>query len=206
MVVGPQATRMNLLIRQSHRCFVIAFQPGGLYRLLGIPMTNLYDDGFEGNELVGKEIDPITEQLQHANSFHEMTCIAEAFLLKRLSALKEILPFDKAMQVLVQSNGMVSIDAVAALSCLSLRQFERKCQERIGYSPKFYARLARFSKAYRLKESSPLLSWTSIAHESGYYDQMHFIRDFKQFAGITPTGMGQQMNRAKFAMQGPFKL
>lgn len=206
IVVGPQATRMNLLVRNSHRCFVIAFHPAGLYRLLGIPMNQLYDDGFEGWQLVGKDIELVTEQLQEASSFSEMIAIGEKFLLKKYSLLKAILPFDTALQALVKQNGLIPIEEVASISCLSLRQFERKCHERIGYSPKFFARLARFSKAYRLRETNPALSWTCIAHEAGYYDQMHFIRDFKQFAGITPTGMDETIVANPFPMQAPLKL
>lgn len=206
IVVGPQATRMNLLVRRSHKCFVIAFHPGGLYRLLGIPMNELFDDGFEGKQLVGAAIENIVERLQEATSFIEMTGIAEAFLISKLSSVKSILPFDTAMLALSKNNGLLSIDHIASLSCLSLRQFERKCHQRIGYSPKFFARLARFSKAYRLRESQPALSWTSIAHEAGYYDQMHFIRDFKQFAGLTPTGMSGQIAANPFPMQAPLKF
>jgi len=206
MVVGPQATRMNLMVRKSHRCFVMAFHPGGLYRLLGIPMKELYDDGFEGREVAGAEMANLTEQLQETASFIQMVGIAESFLLKKHSAIKTALPFDDAMRVLVKNNGAVAVEQIASLSCLSLRQFERKCHERIGYSPKFFARLARFSTAYRLRENNPQLSWTSIAHQSGYYDQMHFIRDFKQFAGVTPNVMKEQIVSNPFPMQAPLKL
>ncbi|MBC7947431.1 MAG: AraC family transcriptional regulator [Chitinophagaceae bacterium] len=206
MVVGPQATRMNLIVRRSHRCFVIAFKPGGLYRLLGIPMRELFDDGFEGREVLGSEVESITEQLQEATTFPEMVVIAENFLVDKLSTIESILPFDTAMQLLVKNNGLLTIEQVASYSCLSLRQFERKCHERVGYSPKFFARLARFSSAYRLRERDPRLSWTAIAHDTGYFDQMHFIRDFKQFAGITPTGMSEQMSANPFPMQGSLQL
>ena len=206
VVVGPQATRMSLLVRRSHKAFVITFRPGGLYRLLGIPLHELYDDGFEGRELMGPEIESLTNQILEAGSFHSMTQIAETFLLKKLLSMKPILPLDSALQQLITANGMLAIDHIASLSCLSIRQFERKCKERLGYSPKFLARLARFSKAYRLREQQPSLSWTSIAHETGYYDQMHFIRDFKQFAGITPTGLDREMDFHSLRMQANIKI
>ncbi|HZI00575.1 MAG TPA: helix-turn-helix domain-containing protein [Flavisolibacter sp.] len=206
IVVGAQATRVNLLVRKSHKCFVIGFHPGGLYRLLGIPMKELYDDGFDGREVAGSELECLTQQLQEASSFAEMVGTAEQYFLKKLGAVKNILPFDEAMKVLAKHNGAISMEQMASLSCLSLRQFERKCHERIGYSPKFFARIARFSRAYRLRESRPGLSWTAIAHESGYFDQMHFIRDFKQFASLTPTGMAEQIAANPFPMQAPLKL
>lgn len=206
IVVGAQATRVNLLVRKSHKSFVIGFHPGGLYRLLGIPMRELYDDGFDGRELAGPELEQLTEQLQGASSFAEMVGNAERFFLRKLGSVKEMLPIDEAVRVLAKSNAAISMEQIASLSCLSLRQFERKCLERIGYSPKFFARLARFSKAYRLRESRPDLSWTAIAHDSGYFDQMHFIRDFKQFAGLTPTIMAEQINANPFPMQAPLNL
>jgi AraC-like DNA-binding protein len=201
MVVGPQTTRMNLLVRQSHRCFVMAFQPGGLHRLLRMPMKHLYDEGYEGGEVAVKGLEALTEQLQEAASFDAAVVIAERFLMQKLSSLEPSLPFDEAARLLVRNNGLLPIETLASHACLSLRQFERICLERIGYSPKFYSRIARFSRAYRLRERHPGHSWTSIAHEGGYYDQAHFIRDFKQFAGITPTGMDRQLTANPFPMQ-----
>jgi len=206
IIVGAQATRVDLLVRKSHKCFVIGFHPGGLYRLLGIPMKELYDDGFDGGEVAGSELEYLTQELQEAASFAEMASNAERYFLKKLAAVKSPLPFDDAMKILAKSNGAYSMEQIASLSCLSLRQFERKCHERIGYSPKFFARLARFSKAYRLRESRADLSWTAIAHESGYFDQMHFIRDFKQFTGLAPTNMAEQIAANPFPMQAPLNL
>lgn len=78
------------------------------------------------------------------------------------------MPWEHAMKA--QLKGNLSIENAASLACLSLRQYERRTKEVMGYSPKVFARLIRFSKAYRLKEQQPHLSWTSIAHTSGYFD------------------------------------
>ena len=202
MVVGPQATKMNVIVHESHRCFVIGFQPGGLHRFLRIPMTELYDDGFDGRQLMGKQMETLTAQLMEAPDFNQMVVIAEKYFLNCINMVKEQLPIDLAMAVLANQKGLVAIDKVASLACLSVRQFERKCLERIGYSPKFYARLARFSKAYRLRKAMPHLSWTAIAYEAGYFDQAHLIRDFRQFTGISPRILDKQINNNPFPMQG----
>ena len=97
-----------------------------------------------------------------------------------------MLPFDLAILQQVQASGNLPIEYVAAQACLSVRQLERKAYERLGLSPKIYSRMIRFSHAYKYKETSPHTSWTEIAHRCGYFDQMHFIRDFKFFAGVTP--------------------
>jgi AraC-like DNA-binding protein len=64
-----------------------------------------------------------------------------------------------------------------------------------------FARLVRFSKAYRLRESTPQMSWTRISYESGYFDQMHLIRDFKQFAGVTPSTLVQELKETPYRLQ-----
>ncbi len=46
--------------------------------------------------------------------------------------------------------------------------------------------MVRFSEAYRFKDRNPYIPWTEIAHNFGYYDQTHLIRDFRRFAGVNP--------------------
>ncbi|MCG7856842.1 helix-turn-helix domain-containing protein [Flavihumibacter sediminis] len=206
VIVGPQITRVNLIVGKSHKAVAVGFHPGGLYRLLGIPMTELYDDGFNAEEILGADVRIVNDKLREAAGFDEIKDIIENFLLKRLHLLKEALPFDLAMQELLLQNGNQGMDMIASLSCLSLRQFERKCKERIGIPPKFFSRLARFSKAYRLREMRPDLSWTNITYECGYFDQMHLIRDFKQFAGVTPRFLEDTLSHTPIRMQANIRI
>jgi transcriptional regulator GlxA family with amidase domain len=81
----------------------------------------------------------------------------------------------------------MKIDQLASHACLSTRQFERVFEQRIGLSPKHFSRLVRFSQAWIMKEQQPDISWIKIAHDCGYFDQMHMIRDFKEFAGVNPS-------------------
>jgi AraC-like DNA-binding protein len=127
--------------------------------------------------------------------------VVENFLLEKIGRAKAALPFDHAMAVLTKQHGLLPIEKVAALACLSTRQFERQCKERIGLPPKLYARLIRFSKAYRLFELQPQLSWTNIAHSCGYFDQMHFIRDCKEFSGVTPTAIAKEVSNSSVQLQ-----
>jgi transcriptional regulator GlxA family with amidase domain len=95
---------------------------------------------------------------------------------------------------------------VASLACLSIRQFERVSKKRIGVPPKFFARLIRFSKAYRMRENFPQMSWTSIAYNCGYFDQMHFIRDFKQFASVAPGIIEKDLQKAPVRLQAELRI
>ncbi len=201
VVLGPQFTRVNLKVYNRLRCISVDLLPGGMYRILGIPMQEMFDGGFNALDFFGVEMRIIKEKLQHIPDLAEGKKIVEKFLLKKVVDLKEILPLDSALQTLFKYHGNLSMDKTASLSCLSLRQFERKCKKRLGMNPKTFARILRFSKAYRLHEAFPHLNWTEIAYKAGYYDQMHMIRDFKTFAGVNPSVIKQQLLTTPLRMQ-----
>ena len=202
ITVGPQLTKVNLNMGRDHFMLGIIFRPGGLYRLLGMPMKEIFDTDVDSYALFGKEINTIYEKLKAAQSWIDMKQIVEDFLLRKIEKLKPALPFDAAIRELVKSAGSISIENAASVSCLSTRQFERKCIERIGLPPKLFARIIRFSSAYRLKENKHDLSWTAIAHLSGYYDQMHFLKDFKEFAGDIPSSLQHELDATPLRLQG----
>jgi AraC-like DNA-binding protein len=201
VLIGPQFSRVNIKVQSQLHAIRVDFFPGGMYRMLGIPMHQLFDRGFDLLHFFGAEMKAINEQLQNTPDLEEGKKIVEGFLLRQVAGSKQLLPFDRAMQVLLYNNGNLSIERLASLSCLSLKQFERNCKERIGMNPKLYARILKFSKAYRLHEAFPQLSWTKIAYEAGYYDQMHMIRDFKVFAGVNPSVIEHQLLSTPLRMQ-----
>jgi AraC-like DNA-binding protein len=59
----------------------------------------------------------------------------------------------------------------------------------VGMSPKLFARTVRFDKALIARRNAPNRSWTDIVHELGYFDQAHFVRECRAFAGLPPTGL-----------------
>ena len=188
IVVGPQVNGLNITLGYHHLLLKVGFQPGGLYRFLGIPMYELLQkEAFDATELLGNEIREINEQLQESISFLQMKNIVESYLLKHLYKLKQTLPIDFVLPLLIKEGDLVKIERLASHACLSLRQFERIFKQRIGLPPKYFSRLVRFANAWIIKEQSPTVSWMKIAHECGYFDQMHLIRDFKEFAGVNPS-------------------
>ena len=206
VVVGLQSSSVILDVNKSHKAVRVGFHPGGMFRLLGFSMAEMIDGSYDAADIFGNEIQELNCKLQETKSFIEIKDLIEQFLLVKVKILKRALPFDKAMLELLRLNGNVPIEQIASLACLSLRQFERISKERIGFSPKVFARLARFSKAYRLRENSPHLTWTNIAYECGYFDQMHFIRDFKEFAGITPGIIEKELENTSLRMQADMRL
>jgi AraC-like DNA-binding protein len=80
-----------------------------------------------------------------------------------------------------------SLDALISASGWSERQFRRRFQEIVGIGPKVYSRIVRFQRALRaIDQCDPI--------PSGYYDQAHFIREFKSFAGETPSAYASRIH------------
>ena len=157
----------------------------------------LCKDGFDGVELMGNEMNDVHNQLQEAISFAQMKIIVESFLLKHLGKLQQALPIDHVLHLLMKERGLLKIDQLASHACLSIRQFERVFQQRIGLSPKRFSRLVRFSQAWIIKEQQPGISWTDIAYQCGYFDQMHLIRDFREFAGVNPSSIESELLKSQ---------
>lgn len=206
VLVGLQSGSVKLDVNRSHKAVRVGFHPGGMYRLLGLSMSEMIDAGIDATDIFGAGMKELNEKLQEAPHFDAIKDSIEQFLLGKLDTLKKAIPFDNAMLEMLRLGGNVEIEQVASLACLSLRQFERVSKDRIGFPPKVFARLVRFSKAYRLREQFADLSWTSIAHECGYFDQAHFIRDFKEFAGISPGIIARELEGVPLRMQASMRL
>jgi len=206
IIVGPQVERVNLSLGHDHLVVRVGFHVGALHRLLQLPLHEIVDYTCNSEDFWGTEVHDTTNQLREANDFDQMKNIVENLLLRRLSKTKPIENIDNALHALLKAGGNLPMDYLAKESCFSLKQFERKCKERVGLSPKLFARIIRFSKAYRMREMNSTLTWTSIAHSAGYYDQMHMIRDFKVFTGVSPTTVDKELAQTPSRLQADLRF
>lgn len=192
LIIGPQITPVTLDLGKKHSLLVVILKPGALYRILGIPQQEIVECDFDANLILGKEVSEILEQLINAENGELQNKIIQKYLLGKLQKLKALQPIDLAMQQLVMAKGKLGMDYLAKKSCISLRQFERQSLNRIGVSPKYFARMIRFSQAYKMKELFPTTSWLEIAFQFGYYDQMHLIKEFHHFTGFNPSHINSE--------------
>jgi AraC-like DNA-binding protein len=98
-----------------------------------------------------------------------------------------------AAKLLYHTRGQCRVEELADYCHASVRQLERKFQRVVGTSPKFFARTLRFAQAQRLLLLAPETDLTQLAYRCGYFDQAHFIKEFKSFAGMTPSAYVLQM-------------
>ncbi len=97
-------------------------------------------------------------------------------------------------RAIIRNEGAVRVSDIVHQTGLGLRQFERRFAHEIGVSPKLYARIIRFEAALQWRATSPSLSWTDIAHELGYHDQMHMVHDFTRLSGDSPDAISSHLD------------
>jgi len=174
----------------------IKFKPGGIHRLLQLPMPELLGRCVPAITLVGKSIGLLEEQLKNCPDIKGLTGLLDDFFLRSLDDPLQRHPVDVVMQLVSRyPDRWAKVEDMASFACMGIRQFERHCLLRYGVGPKYFLRVSRFSKALLLKHSESNLSWTEIAMLSGYYDQNHMIKDFKSFGADRPSNMNDaEMN------------
>lgn len=189
-VFGLQSLSQGIVCFNGRfRLFMILFKPNGFYNTFGIPPETFTNLAVTANEVFPSSITTLKQQLQEAKTMDQMVAHAERFLLSHLLKTKADDPYNciqSASNVLLRCSGNINIERLASDASMSLKTFERKFIAQVGVSPKLFARIVRFHAALSLKIKYDHLSWLSIAHQCGYFDQMHFIKDFKQFAGAPP--------------------
>lgn len=189
VVVGPCTYhRVELVLCGHFDVFTIQFNASGFHRLFGAPMTELADRAYDARSVIGPCLSEIEQKLGDAASFEARVEIANDFLLRRPEA--DVVDFVAvvANRLFRDPTGFRVSDAARSAG-LSVRQFERRFAGQVGLPPKQYASIIRFDAALRAKTIAPQRLWTEIAHEFGYYDQMHMIRDFERFAGDSPAAL-----------------
>lgn len=194
-VIGSQTyRRVDLELAGHIDNFVVVFQPLGLQHLFGIRGPELANQHFDAAVVLGPTLTELASKLNATSSFQERIRIANVFFLNRGSdSSVDVCPFTRIAREILNSTGSVRIPTLADQAGLSLRQFERRFMQHFGVSPKLYCCIARFEAAVQARTYSSKRSWTAIAHQLGYHDQMHMVHDFRRLTGGTPTSIWTQL-------------
>ena len=147
-----------------------------------VELSNQVPSFVELLENAGAELE---EQIMLAADNASRVAILSRFIEQALSKAKSIRPgIAESIQMIINQGGNLNVKQLASQNFLSVRQFERNFKTYAGFSPKLYSRIIRFQSTLAYyKQNIPL---TAIALENGYYDQSHFIHEFRQFSGHTP--------------------
>jgi AraC-like DNA-binding protein len=183
-ITGP------LLLEATGRIDLVGvrFRAGAFGSFLGgIPSHELTDQDFALEELLGRRLRFLADELESASEPGERIRIVERRISADLhNARATDRRVDSAVAILEATHGTISIDALAASTCTSGRHLERLFLSSVGIGPKRLGRILRFQRLVSSIRANHPPAWTRIALQCGYYDQAHLIRDFREFTGGPP--------------------
>lgn len=165
----------------------VHFHLGGAFPFLGMPASELKNINAGLDDLWGTGADELRSRLCEAPSVSHKFEVMQRWLLDRVSApLARHRSVERGLQVLDEPTAAASVAGIAADIGLSKRRFIEVFKQQVGLTPKLYARVRRFQSVIDTVGDRAEIVWPEVAVDCGYFDQAHFIRDFKQFCGLTP--------------------
>jgi AraC-like DNA-binding protein len=175
---------------QQERVLGIQFRAGGAFAFLRMPAGEVANDTFSLDDLWPGEAARIRDALMNAGSVDAMFRILEQALLSRLRNTWQLHPaIAFAAGRLAAPAYNLRIGDLANRVGFSSRRFIELFRDQTGLTPKSFQRVRRFQQVLRTLRSQTEESeqnWADLAYRCGYYDQPHFIHDFRMFSGMTP--------------------
>ena len=185
IVSGPYGRAFGVETRAHASIVGVHFKPGGAAGVLGPPVGALADTHVELEALWGRRAIELRERLSAAADPAQRFAILEQAMIGALSPSVEM-----RGEVAFALDGLgapgVAIGAVAREVRLSHRRFIQLFTERVGMTPKRYAKVRRFQRALDRLNGDAAPAWAQVALECGYFDQAHLCRDWAELTGLSP--------------------
>jgi hypothetical protein len=168
--------------------FAVRFYPYGFASFVTVAINNLANKETPIDLLFEKSAaKELQQKIINATGTEERIEIIEDFLLRMLKTKATIDSIVKStIDTIFQTGGSTPINIILKDDLSKRRQLERKFLKQVGLSPKQLGKVIRLQTALKMVLNQQSESLTQIAYESEYYDQAHFIKDFKEFTGTNP--------------------
>ncbi len=196
IVVGARSAFTVIDTDEQRSTTGVVFRPGGAFPFLGLPAGELQEANASLSDLWGRQAAAdLREQLLAARSPEAKFKVLERTFLSKITAPphESVEPTHPAVSFAVQNfrnRPQRRISAVTDQIGLSDRRFIQLFSQQVGLTPKLFCRVQRFQQVLRnitsFAANSPI-DWPQVALTCGYFDQAHFIHDFRAFSGINPT-------------------
>jgi AraC-like DNA-binding protein len=185
-ITGPNDQPRRVRLYDGMKNLVIHFKPGGMFKLFQLPAYYFYNKSRDANQFLGKQIQEIARQLSETGLSEKIELLDTWLIAHLQKERKTDRNIDEAIRLIERRKGNISIRELEQETFTTKRTLERRFQEQVGLQPKTFARLVRFNEVIRFVEANLNLKWRQLADKFGYYDQSHFIHEFKTLTGTVP--------------------
>ncbi len=185
LICGPHSEFDLIDTTDQQAIMGVHFKPGGAFPFFPFPASELHNLMAPLDCLWGTAADDLRVRLLEADTPQAKFHILEQYLLARIVRRWERHP--AVAFALKELRHKHTISDVTEQIGLSAKRFIQVFQDEVGLTPKLYCRVRRFQKVLGLIEGQREVEWTDVALTCGYFDQAHFIHDFRAFSGLNPT-------------------
>ncbi len=185
-ISGMHKDFLSISAHQDSEMLVVQFKSNGAYPFFGFPISQLNDKVIDAEEIFGKEVLELRQQILNDENASEKFKNVENWLLNKFdnskTAPKELLVILEQIQSKTDSDNGLNIASYPNSQKHLINQFKKY----FGLTPKVFHRIFRFNDILKQIRNKQSLKWAEIAYEFGYSDQSHFIKEFKEFSGFNP--------------------
>jgi AraC-like DNA-binding protein len=186
VICGQQSNYYDLSLAGETGMILTAFKPHGLKAFFNFPAKELLNENISLNLLIKNEANVLEDKLLNSINNEQRINHLENFFTKRLIFNRDFDRIDHAIKLIENYKGQIKTQQISREVCLGIKQFERIFSNHVGMNPKKFSSIIRFQNVIQMKRKFKELNMSQLAFDNGYYDQSHFIHDFKSLTGLSP--------------------
>jgi AraC-like DNA-binding protein len=187
-VSGQFTANYHLVLKGKIGMVGVVFRPSSLHNFFGLRMSLLVNSRMALELLLPDKAESLWASVKVGKTNEDRIKIVQELLLSLLPTAKAQLSIiDEAVELIDHHKGSISVETVAEQLKISRRYLEKKFLEKVGVSPKFYARIKRFSHLSNVLAHSPKVDWQDIVYQNGFHDQSHLVKEFMEFNQMNPS-------------------
>lgn len=185
-VSGPRSRPVVVSNARPQDLLGVHFRPGGAFPFLRDPLGELFNRTYTIREIWGpRPSNQLLDALNQVDGIDRKFRVLENWLMRRMRDPGHHPAVALALEASIENPVWSSRD-LAGCAGYSQRRFIELFRNEVGMRPKLFCRLRRFRAVVTALRSQSTADWARVALESGYFDQSHFIHDFREFSGVTP--------------------
>lgn len=196
-IVGVWRGRFTRVIEDRGQVFGIKFLPGGFYPFVRSPVSRLTGQMTDAVTVLGEAVRALEAEVLSSGGHAEMIAGSTRFLRDRLPAPDPVAArVAEIVDRILSDRSITKVSQVANVAGMTVRQLQRLFSQYVGVSPKWVIQRYRIHEALGRLNAGEIVDWAKLATDLGYFDQPHFIRDFKTLTGETPADYARSRSSA----------
>jgi AraC-like DNA-binding protein len=186
-IYGVHTGRFVRVLEGQGRVFGIKFRAGGFFPFYGAPVSTLMDRSLDPSRLFGDDATRFETAVFASEDVDAMSAAAEKLLLAHQpSHDPNVARVSTLVANIAKDQSLTSVELLTQRAGLDKRALQRLFKRYVGVSPKRVISRYRLHEAIAQLQSGTAAAWAELAQQLGYFDQAHFIRDFRKLVGRSP--------------------